>query len=224
MIAARVRISFYDLDQTITRLPTWTPFLLHAAKMIAPWRLGLVPIFGIVALSHRNRDRRKEAMHRLMLGGTISAELVTGLAESFAEWLIQHHIRPGARAQMEADRAAGRKVVIATAAHAFYAHAIAERLNVVDLIATQAHRNAAGDITPMLAGPNCYGTTKQAMLERWLTEEGIVREEAHICFYSDHISDAPTFEWSDEAITVNPHAPLRKLAGRRGWRIVDWNT
>ena len=222
MIAPRVRISVYDLDRTITSLPTWTPFLLHAARTMVSWRLALVPLAGIAALSHRDRDRRKETMHRLMLGPTLAAKTATRLAEDFAERLTRDHIRPGARAQMEADRADGRQIMIATAAHAFYARAIADRLGVADLVATQARHDAAGDITPLLDGPNCYGMAKRVMLERWLAEAGIDRAVAHIRFHSDHVSDVPSFEWADEPVAVNPHARLRKLAVARGWPILDW--
>lgn len=224
MTAPKVRVSVYDLDRTITSLPTWTPFLLDAARTVAPWRLALVPIVGIAALRHRDRDRRKEAMHRLMLGHALTQDVATRLAEGFAERLLRDHIRPGARAQIAADHAEGRRIVIATAAHAFYARAIADRLGIADLVATQAHRNAAGDITPMLAGPNCYGPAKRAMLEQWLAGAGIAREDAHVRFYSDHASDAPSFEWADEPIAVNPHARLRTLASARGWPIVDWGS
>lgn len=222
MIAPRVRISVYDLDRTITSLPTWTPFLLHAARTMAPWRLALIPLVGIAALSHRDRDRRKEAMHRLMLGDAVASNLAAGLAEGFAERLTRDHIRPGARAQMAADRADGRRIVIATAAHAFYARAIADRLGVADLVATRAQRDAAGYITPLLDGPNCYGMAKREMLERWLADAGIDRATAHIRFQSDHVSDVSSFEWADEPIAVNPHARLRKLAVARGWTILDW--
>lgn len=222
MTARQVAVSVYDLDRTITSLPTWTPFLLHAAAAIVPWRLALSPIVAIVALSLHNRDRRKEAMHRLLLGPTITPERAAHTADSFADCLLRNRIRPGARAQMVADRALGRRIVIATAAHAFYARAIADRLEVTDLIATQAHRDAAGNIIPMLDGPNCYGAAKRKMLESWLVDAGIDRTRAHIRFYSDHVSDVPTFEWADEPVAVNPHAPLRKLATARGWRIIDW--
>jgi phosphoserine phosphatase len=44
----------------------------------------------------------------------------------------------------------------------------------------------------------------------------------HVRFYSDHVSDAPTFAWADEPVAVNAHGPLRALARARGWRIEDW--
>ena len=59
-------------------------------------------------------------------------------------------------------------------------------------------------------GENCYGPAKLRMIEEWLQKSGL--ERGHVRFYSDHASDAPVFEWADEAVAVNPHA------GSRGWR------
>ena len=50
----------------------------------------------------------------------------------------------------------------------------------------------------------------------------INRADAHIRFYSDHASDAPVLEWSDEPFAVNAHRKLRRLARRRGWPLLDW--
>ena len=58
------------------------------------------------------------------------------------------------------------------------------------------------------------------MVEDWLAESGLQR--GHVRFYSDHASDAPVFEWSDEPVAVNPHDRLARLAKERGWRVEDW--
>ena len=60
------------------------------------------------------------------------------------------------------------------------------------------------------------------MIEAWLAKERIAREDAHVRFYSDHVSDAPTLAWADEPFAVNPHAKLRALAVEKGWPILDW--
>ena len=60
------------------------------------------------------------------------------------------------------------------------------------------------------------------MVEAWLKREGIAREDAHIRFYSDHISDGPLLGWADEGFAVNAHAPLRELARNMKWGVVDW--
>ena len=44
----------------------------------------------------------------------------------------------------------------------------------------------------------------------------------HVRFYSDHVSDAPTLDWADEAFAVNPHAPLLALAREKGWDVLRW--
>jgi phosphoserine phosphatase len=58
------------------------------------------------------------------------------------------------------------------------------------------------------------------MVLEWLEKSSLQR--AHVRFYSDHASDAPVFEWADEAVAVNPHDRLKRLAAVRGWRQEDW--
>ena len=36
-------LAIYDMDRTVTKRPTYTPFLLHCAIRRAPWRLLLLP-------------------------------------------------------------------------------------------------------------------------------------------------------------------------------------
>jgi uncharacterized membrane protein YczE len=42
-------LAIYDMDKTITRRATFTPFLIHAALGLAPWRLLLVPLVLMTA-------------------------------------------------------------------------------------------------------------------------------------------------------------------------------
>ena len=43
--------AIYDMDRTVTRHATYTPFLLHCALRRAPWRLLLLPF--VVAVDAR---------------------------------------------------------------------------------------------------------------------------------------------------------------------------
>jgi len=220
------RIAIYDLDRTITRAPTWTPFLLHAVLRHAPWRLALLPVVlgaaGLKGLGLIHRDRLKQVMHRAALG-TLSPARAERLG---AAWLVRFgpaQIRRKARAQSAADRAAGYRIVVATAAYRFYAEAIARDVGADAVIATATALDARGHLLPRIEGGNCYGPAKRAMIESWLAAEGIDRAAAHVRVYSDHVSDVPSFDWADEAIAVNPHAALRRVATARGWPVVDWN-
>ncbi len=223
---APVRIAIYDLDRTITRAPTWTPFLIHAVTRHAPWRLALVPVVlgtaALRAIGLVHRDRLKQVMHRAALG-----TLSPGAAEAIAAgWLTRFgpaQIRRRARAQIAADMADGYRIVIATAAYRFYAEAIARDVGADALIATDTAVDGDGHLLPRIEGRNCYGPAKRAMIEVWLAQQGIARANATVRFYSDHVSDVPSFEWADEPIVVNPHTALRRVAERRGWPQVDWN-
>ena len=220
------RYAFYDLDRTITRLPTWSAFLLFAARRHAPWRLALVPAAALGAVVHKGglmgRDRLKEVMHRLLLGGAIPAGDLARLADAFAERQMSGNIRAGAIARIAADRAAGYRVVLATAAHRFYAAAIAARLGVDDVIATEASSGPDGRVRHRLSGANVYGAAKLAAVTAWLAAQDEPRERQHVRFYSDHATDAPCLAFADEGFAVHPDRRLAALADANGWPILDW--
>jgi HAD superfamily hydrolase (TIGR01490 family) len=219
-------LAFYDLDRTVTRLPTWSAFLLFASARRSPWRLALAPAVGAAMVGYKtgltSRARLKELMYRLMLGPALPAASLAQLAEEFAARVVARNIRPGALDRIAADRADGYRVVLATAAHRFYAGAIAERLGIADVIATEAVLGPTGEILPLIDGANVYGDAKLRAVTGWLEAQGIARDTARLRFYSDHASDAPCLAFADEGFAVNPHRPLRMLALANGWRILDW--
>ena len=69
------RIAIYDMDKTITAAPTWTRFLVHAARARAPWRLALMPGVALAAAGYGlkliDRARLKQVAQRLVLGGAL---------------------------------------------------------------------------------------------------------------------------------------------------------
>ena len=219
-------LAIYDMDKTITATPTWTRFLLHAARTRAPWRLALLPAVGVAGLAYAakriDRGALKQVAQRLMLGRTLCPVELERVAEGFAAHEAEHGVLHGARARIAADRAAGYTLVMATASHAYYAGAIARRLGFDHVVATQAKRDARGHLLSLLEGDNCYGPAKLRMIERWMADEGIERGDAHVRAYSDHVSDAPLLEWADEGFAVNAHGPLLALARTRGWPALDW--
>lgn len=219
-------LAIYDMDKTITAAPTWTRFLVHAARMRAPWRLALMPVAGAAGLLHLLRlvDRAglKQFSHRLLLGHALTEADMAAVAESFAEAEIEKGVLHGARERIAADRAAGYRLVMATASHGYYAGAIARLLGFDDVIATQAKRDGQGRILSLIEGDNCYGPVKLRMIESWLAKAGLARADLHIRAYSDHVSDAPLLEWADAAFAVNAHGPLAALARARGWPELDW--
>jgi len=217
-------LAIYDMDRTVTRRATYTPFLLHCALHRAPWRLLLIPFVILSMLAYVvkliDRGRLKEINHRLLLGHQRHPAELKPLVDSFAEAMLANNIRPGARVAIARDKAEGRRVVMATASYRFYAREIAERLGFDDCIGTNSILGLDERVHAKIDGENCYGPAKLRMIEEWLGKAGITR--AHVRFYSDHASDAPVFEWADEPVAVNPHDKLKQLANARGWRVEDW--
>ncbi len=222
-------ISIYDMDRTITRSGTWSPWLLFWARREAPWRLLLAPLLGLALAAYAarliTRGRLKEWGHRLLMGRHVPRARLQAAADEFASQTIADNVFPGAIDQIAADRAEGRRLVLATASNEYYVRAIADRLGFDAVIATPS-RWEEDRLHHRLGGDNCYGDAKRRLIDAWLAREAGGGD--HLRFYSDHISDQPVFELAEarggEAVATNPSPALRQLAAARGWRIVDWGT
>jgi len=218
-------LAIYDMDRTVTRRATYTPFLLHCALRLEPWRLLLLPLVAGSMLAYVarliDRGRLKEINHRLLLGDQRSPALLKPLIDSFARRTLAHNIRPGARTAIARDKAAGRRVVMATASYRLYAKPIADALGFDDTIGTGSIIGLDDRVHARIDGENCYGPAKLRMVEEWLAANKV--ERGKVRFYSDHASDEPVFEWADEPVAVNPHDKLKRLAQQRGWRVEDWS-
>jgi HAD superfamily hydrolase (TIGR01490 family) len=226
MHEAKTRLAIYDMDKTVTRRPTYTPFLLHAARTRGVWRLFLLPLVALTLALYAarliDRAKLKELNHALLIGRALPPAEATKLAESFAAETMAKNILPQAQARVDADKAEGYRLVLATASYAFYAGAIARALGFDDTIGTMTRTDTAGALLARIDEQNCYGTAKLEMVEAWMTRQGLARKDCHIRFYSDHVSDAPCLNWADEGFATNAHAPLAALAAQRGWAVFDW--
>ena len=219
-------LAIYDMDRTVTRHATYTPFLLHCASRRQQWRLLFLPLVALAMIGYvlklYDRAKLKEICHLLLLGSKIHPRDLQPLVQSFADATVANNIRPGAREAISRDKEQGRRVVLATASYRLYASAIADRLGFDDVIATGSIIGLDERVHARIEGKNCYGEEKMRMISEWVEKSGLTGAHGHVRFYSDHASDAPAFEWSDEPVAVNPHDRLRRLASARGWMIEDW--
>ena len=220
-------LAIYDMDRTVTKRATYTPFLLHCARRRAPWRLLFLPIVLLAMVAYLlrliDRGRLKEINHHLLIGGRIHPSELKPLVDSFADTLIAGNVRPGALKAIARDKSEGRRLILATASYRLYADAIAQRLGFDDVIGTGSVIGLDDRVHAKIAGENCYGPAKKRMIDDWIAKSGLIGDHGHVRFYSDHASDRPVFEWAQEPVAVNPHDKLRRLAGERGWRIEDWD-
>lgn len=215
------KIAIYDMDRTITRIGTYTPFLLFAAKR-RPWRLpGMLVFFLSMAgypLGLIGRKTIKQLGFRIALGSRVSPGRLAAIAAAYADHVLTHNLHPHVAEQIAADKAEGCTLVMATAAPHFYADEIGARLGFDHVLATRQERAANGDYLQTISGDNCYGAAKLRMIEQWLP---VAREATEIRFYSDHHSDEPVLAWCDIPVAANPKQKMRALAQTRGWRILS---
>jgi HAD superfamily hydrolase (TIGR01490 family) len=220
-------ISVFDVDRTLTRLPTYTLFLLRSTLRNNPLRLLLLPALIPAALLNAarilTRRQMKMAMHAVLLGRRVPAATATALAEAFAQRLYANGLHAEALRRIRREQAEGRRVILATAAPELYARPLATLLGIDDVVATRCTWQD-GDLLATIQGENCYGPAKREMLDAYLAAHGLPRETVHIRFFSDHASDLPMFDWVDEPIAVNPSAALTAIAKARGWPQFDWTS
>jgi len=219
-------LAIYDMDRTVTKRPTYTPFLLHCALRRTPWRLFGLPLVLLSMLAYGarliDRAKLKEINHNLLLGARIHPKELEPLVGSFADRQVETNIRPGALRAIARDKEQGRRLVLATASYRLYADAIAKRLGFDDVIGTGSVIGLDDRVHAKIAGENCYGPAKLRMIAAWVEESGLKDAHGHVRFYSDHVSDRPAFEWADEPVAVNPHGRLLRLAQQRGWAVENW--
>ncbi|MBE7218857.1 MAG: HAD-IB family phosphatase [Caulobacteraceae bacterium] len=217
-----MRVSIYDLDRTLTRQSTYLRFLVFAARRSAAWRLLRLPeVLAAMAaykLKILDRARLKEIMQDRLLGPSVRRDRVGPLADAFAQEVVERGCRPEVIARLEAERAQGCVIVIATAAFRLHAGPIAHRLGVEHLVATDAQRR--GDrILARLDGPDRRGGAKMDGVDAWLREHEALAA-AGFRFYSDDDSDMPVFERAAQCIAVHPGRRLRRIAEARGWEVI----
>ena len=74
MLAARAMteaaLAIYDMDKTVTRRPTYGPFLWHAMIRLSPWRVLLAPLSLLTTLLYALAQRNvKRGVATLCMGG-----------------------------------------------------------------------------------------------------------------------------------------------------------
>ena len=221
-------IAIYDLDKTITHRPTFTHFLLFYARRECPHRLAAVPVWIAALIGYRlgfyARKPLKQFGIAMFMGREVSTQNLDRVASKVVDEVVVPDLQPGAAKAIANDRASGHRLVIATAAPEFYATIIGTRLGFDDVVATLHIVTSDGMISNKIDGENCYGPEKLRRIEEWMIKQGVVRDQAHIRFYSDHISDTPTLAWADEAYAVNPDTTFAKAAKDSGWTIINFRS
>lgn len=221
---ASLTAAFFDLDRTLIRGSANYPLAIAAFRSgHVPWRDLVKDTFTALTFHRKgSTDAGSHALRERILGavaGLPQAEIIH-LADAIVPKVVGRVIPESAALLREAADAGHHRIVVSASPIELVGR-ISDALGLEGAVATRSELDN-GCYTGRLAGEFCYGHGKVIEIEKLAAERGydLTRSWA----YSDSISDLPMMERVGNAVAVNPDKELRRLAGERGWRIVEIRT
>jgi len=216
-------IAFFDLDKTLIRRNSatlWVRFERAGGRMSG--RQALQAMSWLLRYSVGGVDMA-EPIRRgaAALAGQREADMRERVGRFYAE-LVRPLFRPGARAAVQAHRQAGDRVVLLTSSSNYVSELVCRDLGLDDYVCNRLEVDPTGCYTGRTLEPLCFGPGKVVLAERYVRQHGTAL--ANAAFYTDSHSDVPMLEAVGRPVAVHPDPRLRRLARKRGWPTVNWDT
>lgn len=160
-------LAIFDLDGTISRRDTFTPFVFRwlARRPARWWRLLLVlPTALAFSLGRADRGQLKGQLLHATLGGLQRATLERW-TRAHVNRLLQHGLFSTALERIRWHRDAGHYLVLMSASVDCFVPELGRELGFDETICSQVLWNADGTLDGRLAGSNCRGPEKLRQLE-----------------------------------------------------------
>lgn len=215
--------AFFDLDRTLINANSarlWAEAELRAGHigrldMIRALAWNLLYHFAVIDIEAAFRQALRQYT------GVPSSEL----AQRTRTWFdtdVRHRLRPGAQIALDDHRRQGHPLVLLTSASSYEAELAAEAWSLDGWLANEFPLDPEGRLTGAFARPVCYGPGKVARAEAWAAEHDVDLGASY--FYTDSYSDLPMLERVGEPRIICPDPRLRRLARRRAWPVLDWDS
>lgn len=131
---------------------------------------------------------------------------------------IAPHLRPETWALLEAHRAAGHTIVIASSATMLQIEPIAEVVDADHVLCTQLEVRD-GVVTGRVDGVALWSEQKAVALQALAATDGLDLEASFA--YADGDEDVPLLDAVGNPAAISPRPHLRRTAEERGWPIMD---
>ncbi len=151
----------------------------------------------------------------------IREEDLAGFCETMVRRSVVPRIPSEARGEMEGLRREGFRILLLSGAPEFMLHPLALAVG-ADAAMGTVLETEDGRFTGKVAGEHLYGSEKTAILKQKADELKLDFEKSVV--YANDSTDAEHMRLFGTAVAVNPRAGLRREAGRRGWRVVRWDS
>jgi phosphatidylglycerophosphatase C len=164
--SASLVLAVFDLDGTITRHDTLTPFVF-GYLLRHPWRLprllGTIPTVVSYLLGQVGRGELKGALIHSALGG-LSREQIAAATAAHVRAVLRNELFAEALERIAFHRANGHYLVLMSASPDVYVPQLAAALGFDETICSQLRWNPDGRLDGRLASENCRGEEKVRQL------------------------------------------------------------
>jgi len=215
-----MRLAVFDLDGTITRRDTLTPYVLGYVLRRRLWRLPALLFVLPAALGHAvglvDRGGLKSAFIRATLGGCRRKDLERWTA-TFIERLESRGLFRQALEAIQVHVRAGDHLVLLSASTDLYVPAIAQALGFQEALCTGL-RWKGERLGGALVTPNRRGEEKVRCVVALRERFPGVQSAA----YGNAASDIPHLKLVEQGVLVNGSRRARRVAARLGITCVEW--
>lgn len=122
--------------------------------------------------------------------------------------------------EIEFHKKNNARIVILSASLLHICKKIASRTGLDEIICTSLEVKD-GFLTGQAVGNLCFGEEKIKRLREYCYVHNISLSESW--YYGDSLSDLPVFLAVGSPVCINPGSKLRKTAGKREWKILNWS-
>lgn len=208
-------VALFDLDGSLLAWDTQLLFC-HFVLRREGWRrfylllfLPLLPLAPLLGAAGMKR------VFLSYLWRVDPATLDAWAREFVAEW-FPGRCFPAMLAEIARQRAAGRRLILASASPEFYVREIGRILGFDEALGTQVETGPRLPLFPDLV--NHKGGEKVRRLRHLLGVASGPLPDSH--GYTDSTADLPMLSLCGQATVVNPHGELERLARQHHWEIL----
>lgn len=212
----------FDVDMTLIEGQSQRLLALHLAKHgMLSWPVLTQALWWFAKYHLRLTEDVDVGMNKVLrVFEDLPVSKMEHFLSEFCTTVIVPRLRKEAVAEICMQQTAGKKVILVSSSLSFLVQLISKHVGADGWVATELE-NVNGKLTGRISGRAVYSKEKFSALQnyadirfgRWLLYAA----------YGDHGSDKWLLECAKNSVAVCPDRTLKKIANRKGWRIVVWS-
>jgi HAD superfamily hydrolase (TIGR01490 family) len=212
--------AIFDVDDSLLDGNAGTVFTwyLYNQRVMRPEMRSRIPRIIYEYARHRLTEQDMVEVGSKCQQG-LYADEIKAHAHACFEKHLRKRITSGAIRLIRRHLLSGHFVLIASGSPQYIVDEIGRHLRVHAAIGTRT-RVVDGKATDQILPPVVFREGKRAAVEGVAEKWDLDLSKSWL--YSDSPADAPLFEAVGNPVVVNPKAPFRAVAEKRGWQVVEW--